>query len=127
MKLAEGIRKHGFRSWHERELLLTFGWLALALVFAVVAFGALERLLGGAAWPLMVRSVVVMLAASAALFVTLRRFARGMARTQSTASQALCPSCGEFGRLAIVNEDRNGQWVKVRCRGCSHEWVIEDA
>lgn len=127
MRLAEGIRRHGFRSWHERELLLTHGWLALALVFAVVAFGALERLLDGSAWPGAARSFVVMLAAGAALFVTLRRFILGMARTQSTGSQALCSGCGEFGRLEVLSEDDSGRHVRVRCRGCAHAWLIEDA
>jgi hypothetical protein len=126
MRLADGIRKYGFRSWHERELLLTFGWLALALVFAVVAFGALERLLEGSGGWLMVRSVLVLLASGAALYVTLLRFLRGMAHSQSTGSQALCAGCGEFGRLAIVSEDRDGKWLRVSCRGCGHEWVIED-
>jgi hypothetical protein len=126
MRLAEGIRKYGFRSWHERELLLTFGWLALALVFAVLAFGALERLLEGAGRLLMAWSVLVLLAAGAALYLTLLRFVRGMAHSQNTGSQALCAGCGEFGRLDIVKEDRDGHWVRVRCRGCAHEWVIED-
>lgn len=127
MRLAEGIRKHGFRSWHERELLLTHGWLALALVFGVVAFGALERILDGSPWPGVARSAAVMFAAGAALAVTLRRFVRGLVRTQRTGSQALCPGCGEFGRLEVLSEDHSGSHVRVRCRGCAHEWGIEDA
>lgn len=126
MRLAEGIRKHGFRSWHERELLLAHGWLALALVFGVVAFGALERILDGSPVPGLARSMAVMLAAGAALAVTLHRFARGLARTQHTGSQALCAECGEFGRLDVLGEDHSGRHVRVRCRGCALEWVIDD-
>jgi hypothetical protein len=30
MKLAEGIRKHGFRKWYERELLQSHAHMLLA-------------------------------------------------------------------------------------------------
>ncbi len=126
MKLADGIRKHGFCSWHERELLLSHGWLVLTLLLGFLAFGSLEVILSGAGGLVLLRTTVLMLAAGAGVIVTLHRFLLGLARAQKTSSQAVCSQCEAFGRLQVIAEDREHTWVRVRCRGCGHEWVIED-
>ena len=35
MKLADGIRKHGFRKWYERELLQSHAHLVLTFLCAM--------------------------------------------------------------------------------------------
>ena len=126
MKLADGIRKHGFCSWHERELLLSHGWLVLTLLLGFLVFGSLEVILSGAGGLVLLRTTVLMLAAGAGVIVTLHRFLLGLARTQKTSGQAVCSQCEAFGRLQAIAEDREHTWVRVRCRGCGHEWVIEE-
>jgi hypothetical protein len=126
MKLAEGIRKHGFRDWHERQLLLSHAWLVLTLLCGFVAFGSLEMILSGAEGLALLRSTILMFAAALGVMVTLRRFVLGLARSHQTSSAAMCGECGEYGRLQVVSEDRAQTWVRVRCKGCGHEWVIED-
>jgi hypothetical protein len=126
MKLADGIRKHGFCSWHERELLLSHGWLVLTLLLGFVAFGSLEAILSGAEGIGLLLSTVLMLVAGMGVIVTMHRFVLGLARTQKTSSQAVCSECEQFGQLRVIAEDREQTWVRVRCRGCGHEWVIED-
>ena len=125
MGMADGIRKHGFCSWHERLLFGSFAWLALVLLCGVAALGALEVLIGASRWSHGAASAVVILASGAVGIVALQRFASGLLQAQVAASQAICGQCQVFGRLAIVAEERDGAWLRVRCRGCGHEWVME--
>jgi hypothetical protein len=125
MGVAKGIRKLGFHAWHERELLLGFGWMVVLLLCAVVAFAALETLIESSGWNESARSTVVILSAGAFGIVSLHRFLMALARVQSAASQAICRQCEVFGRLRVIAHDDAGTWVRVSCRGCAHEWVMD--
>ncbi len=124
MGLAEGIRKHGFRSWHERELLGSFAWMTLLVLAAIVAFAALEALITTQAWGDRAKSALVIAGAGAVGVVAMHRFLQQLAYAMKTSSQATCQQCETFGHLAVVAEERAATWVRVRCRKCNHEWVI---
>lgn len=126
MKIADGIRKHGFSAWHERMLLSGHGWLLVSIVSAVFAFGALEALLKGGDWPVMTTNALVFAGLGPVTILSLHRFLRHLVRAQKISSQATCAECETFGQLGVVTEDRAHRWVRVRCRKCAHEWVIED-
>lgn len=125
MGVAKGIRKLGFRSWHERELLLGFGWMAILLLCAIVAFAALETLITSDSAVSHVKSATVILASGAVGIIGLQRFVAALAQVQSAASQAVCKQCKEFGRLRVVADDTAGTWLRVSCRGCAYEWVMD--
>jgi hypothetical protein len=124
MNLADGIRKRGFRTWHERELFLSFGWMILLLLCGVAALAALEMLINRRGWTDGALSVLVIMASGAIGIVALQRFLSGLVRAQTAAEQATCAQCHTFGRLSVIAEDPAGAWVRVRCRGCAHEWRI---
>jgi hypothetical protein len=124
--LADGIRKHGFRTHHERELLSSCGWLVLCLVAAVAAFGALEAVLQRSGWPDRLGFALAAFGCGAVVLTTLRLFLRQLARAQVAASQAVCERCGSYGRLKVVDAPRAGGWVRVGCRQCGHEWTMDD-
>jgi hypothetical protein len=126
MGLADGIRKHGFRAWHERELLAGHGWLVLTLLCGVVAFAALESLLKSNGWAEHAMNALIILVVGGIGLAALRRFLFMLVRAQKASSQATCPGCTVFGRLAVVAEDRTETWVRVRCRACAHEWSIDE-
>ena len=126
MKLADGIRKHGFIRWHERELLLGHGWLALALLAAVMCFTALElifddtggmssRVFGALAFALLALLTVHLL----------NRFFVHLVAAQRASAQAVCPHCATFGRLLLIGEDFGHGRVQVRCRKCATEWTMD--
>jgi ribosomal protein S27E len=125
MNLAAGIRKHGFRRWHERALLVSHGWLVVALILGVMAFAALESLLQGPSLGRQLLQGLIGVATAGGAAWALYRFLVGLAFTQRASSQASCNTCGTFGRLAVVDESRDDAWIRVRCRQCEHEWVIE--
>jgi hypothetical protein len=126
MGLADGIRKHGFVSWHERVLLIGHGWLVLTLLCGFVAFAALEMMLISDTWVDQARNSFLSLAFGLATIASLHRFLRSLARAQKTAGQALCAQCQSYGKLLVVAEDNAATWARVRCRVCSHEWAIDD-
>jgi hypothetical protein len=126
MGLADGIRKRGFCAWHERELLLSHGWLVLTLLCGVLAFAALESMLNSQGWIDQAIYALLGMVAGAGGLLALNRFLSGLARAQRASSQAVCKQCETFGRLLVVAEDRAQTWVRVRCRNCAHEWAIDD-
>ena len=126
MGLANGIRKHGFRNWHERELLGSHGWLVLTLLCGVAAFGAMESMLQGQGWTARAGNALALFVAGAIGVFALRRFLYLLVRAQTAASQATCPQCATYGRLAVVAEAHAGARVRVRCRQCAHEWTMDD-
>jgi membrane protein implicated in regulation of membrane protease activity len=126
MNIADGIRKHGLSAWYERMLLIGHGWLVVSIVSAVFAFGAFEALLQGGEWLALVSNALIAAALGVVTILSLHRFLRHLARAQKISSQATCPDCATFGQLSVVTESRAHSWVRVRCRKCAHEWVIDD-
>jgi hypothetical protein len=124
MKLSDGIRKHGFRKWYERELLQSHAHLALTFLSGIGAFAAIE----GA---LRFRSVPEQLGNGAALLLctgigvwAIRRYLYLLNHAESVANQADCPACEAYGRIELMQDDPSGPDVTVRCRGCGHHWHI---
>ncbi|MBA4741484.1 MAG: hypothetical protein H2060_02100 [Azoarcus sp.] len=126
MKLAEGIRKHGFIRWHERELLVGHGWLALALIAAVMCFASLELMFDAADSGLERVFSGLAFTLFALLTVTLlNRFFARLVAAQRASAQAICPHCATFGRLTLVGEDFGHGRVQVRCRKCGAQWTMD--
>ena len=124
MSLADGIRKHGFRKWYERELLRSHAHLLLTLAGAMGLMAVLE-----AAWRLRsvqdqaLNLVAGLLCAGVGMWA-LRRYLLLLSAAEMAASQADCPSCETYGRLELVQANADGNEVQVRCRKCSHGWHI---
>lgn len=125
MRLAEGIRRHGFRKWYERQLLKSHAHLAFTFLCLVGVFAAIESMLGAQAWSERVDNIATALLCAAAGLWALRRYLHLLSRAELAAHQAECPQCKAYGRLELVESDATGERVVVRCRGCSHGWRIE--
>lgn len=125
MKLAEGIRRHGFRKWYERELLQSHAHLGLTFLCLVGVFGALDGLRGTHTWGERVEELLGALLCTAAGVWGLRRYLHLLNHAEHAAHQAECPQCKAYGRLELVQSDASGQRVLVRCRSCGHGWRIE--
>jgi len=125
MKLADGIRRHGFRKWYERELLRGHAHLVLLLCCALGIMTAIE-----AAWRF--RSLTDQLIDLGALLVcaavgvwAVRRYLYLLIHAEMVANQADCPACKTYGRLELLAADDRSESVQVRCRNCTHEWRID--
>jgi len=125
MRLAEGIRRHGFRKWYERELLQSHAHLALTFLCMVGAFAALEAGLRNRAPLDQVINIASLLACAGAGVWALRRYLFLLTHAESVANQADCGQCKTYGRLELLQSDASGEAVQVRCRQCGHVWRID--
>lgn len=124
MKLAEGIRKHGFRKWYERELLQGHAHLALTFICMIGVFAAFEAATTFRSWGDQAVDLAGGLLCTATGLWALRRYLYLLAHAEAAANQADCPQCKTYGRLELMRSDASGEEVQVRCRKCSQLWQI---
>lgn len=124
MKLADGIRKHGFRKWYERELLQGHGHLVLAFLSSVGLLAAFEGLFSfhGLADKLMDLASIALCGAVG--IWSLRRYLFLLMHAEAVAHQAQCPACQTYARFDM--EQERPRQLTVRCRHCQHRWQIDD-
>ena len=124
MKLAEGIRKHGFRKWYERQLLQSHAHLALTFLCLVGVFAAFEGLTRFRSWSDQATDLAAIGLCGATGLWALRRYLFLLSTAEATAHQADCPQCQAYGRLELMQASPDGEQARVRCRGCGHVWDI---
>ena len=125
MKLAEGIRRHGFRKWYERELLQSHAHLALTFLSLVGIVAAFEGITRAGSLADKAADVATLLLSGAAGLWGLRRYLYLLSHAEAVAHQAECSKCQAYGRLELLQSDASGESVQVRCRGCGHVWRID--
>ena len=125
MKLAEGIRRHGFRKWYERQLMRGHGHLVLTFLCLVGVFASFEAMRGLPDLGERLGQIASAAVCAAAGLWALRRYLMLLNVAELAAFQAECPKCKAYGRLELVESDATGNRVVVRCRGCGHGWRIE--
>jgi predicted Zn finger-like uncharacterized protein len=124
MKLAAGIRKHGFRKWYERELLAGHAHMALTFLCVIGFIGALEAASRFRDWADQLTNLFALAASGAIGLWALRRYLYLLMHAEAVAHQADCPGCGTYARFTLVHADAGGDSVGVQCRRCEHRWTI---
>lgn len=127
MRLADGIRKHGFRKWYERELLQSHAHLALTFICMAGVFGALESTGRLHSLNEQAGRLLTLLLCCAVGLWALRRYLTLLSRAESTAHQARCPGCDTYARFDLVRArraDGDADAASVRCRQCARAWEI---
>ena len=125
MKLADGIRKHGFRTWYERELLQSHAHMALTFICAIGVVAALEAASKFRGWADQLIDVTAVLICAGTGLWALRRYLYLLSHAEVVAHQATCTDCGTYGRLALVHPETQSDSVDVRCKQCARVWRIE--
>ena len=126
MKLAEGIRKHGFRKWYERELLQSHAHLVLTFFCVIGLFAAFEALGRFRSFNDQLTDIVAILICAALGVWALRRYLHLLMHAEVTAHQADCPQCKAYGRFKLDGENARDDSVQVCCNKCQHRWTITD-
>lgn len=127
MRLADGIRKHGFRKWYERELTQSHVRLVLLLLCTIGLLSSFELFSGQRPLLDQFDNLVALLLCAGIGIWALRRYLYLLMHAEAIASQAVCPACESYGRLQLIQDDEPNERVKVKCRGCAHEWHIQDS
>ncbi|MFM8345604.1 MAG: hypothetical protein ACKOJ7_08765 [Betaproteobacteria bacterium] len=123
--LAAGIRTIGFRRWYQRELLSGHAHLVLLLLAVVGVMGCLEVMPTLTAAERLLYGCYVLACAAIGVWA-LRRYLYLLMRAEAIANQANCPRCGAYGRLRLTQGPHRSGVTRVQCRGCAHEWDIEE-
>ena len=126
MRLVDGLRRHGFRKWYERELTRSHLGL-LALLLSTVGMLASVELVGRE-MPMANRlgALVLLLVCAAVAVHSMRRYFFLLLRAEDVARQAVCPQCKTFGRLTLERDEPRTESLQVTCRKCCHAWRISD-
>jgi hypothetical protein len=125
MNLADGIRKHGFRKWYERELLRGHAHLVLLLLCVLGLMMSLEAAMRFRSLPDQLIDIAAVLLCVGAGLWALRRYLYLLTHAEAVANQADCPKCKTYGRLDLLRASTSGDTVLVVCRQCRHEWRID--
>lgn len=126
MRLADGIRKHGFRKWYERELMQSHAHLLLTFLCLFGVFAAFEAYGLGAAWSEQAFDLVSILLCAGVGLWALRRYLFFLNHAETAANQADCPECKAYGRFSVESESQREGRLLVCCRKCNHRWTIVD-
>lgn len=129
MGTVEGIRKHGFRKWYERQLIEGHAYL-VTMVLAMVAMAcgyevlSLER----TAFSLLFDGCIFAGGAVVAWY-SWRRYALTMTVAEHVGAQASCPGCKHYGFRPVppVEAEAFGRPMQLlaMCRRCGTRWPID--
>jgi Zn ribbon nucleic-acid-binding protein len=120
-RLADGVRRVGFRKWYERELLSSHAHMVLTLLASIAMIASFEAFRGASVPEKLMNVGFVIVSALIGLWA-LRRYLFLLMRAEYVANQANCPACSEYGRFEVIAD--NQDQTRVRCRKCAHEWII---
>jgi len=130
MNLADGIRKHGFRKWYERELIQSHLHLVLTVLSAFGLLAAFEAL-GGSSGLTRLANLAGIGACGVIGVWAIRRYLYLLMHAESLANQANCPSCRTYARFDLAadapppsRQPDEGAPLRVRCRQCGQHWMI---
>ena len=134
MEPAAGIRKLGFKRWFERQLIESHVYLVTVFLCLILVFAVFEQLrshTGGLERALM---YAAMIGGGALGLLSWNRYRVILFRALRLAERSTCKDCGAYARFSVLDstrariediaDDRDGLWLKVKCKTCGHEWTM---
>jgi Zn ribbon nucleic-acid-binding protein len=135
MRVADQIRRLGFRRWYERQLVEGHAYLVIAFLALILLLAGVEGLdLARRSPGYYVVILAVAAAAGVVVVVGWRRFNVLLQRAELFAAGANCPQCKTWGKFDVVSEEHSPpdapvesgtpHWLRVKCRHCGADWRI---
>ena len=122
-RLADGIRKVGFRKWYERELMTSHAHMVLCLLCTIALMASFEAFHGASVTEKLMDTAFIIVCAAIGLWA-LRRYLFLLMNAEMIANQANCQPCGKYGLFTVLLEDRQTGATRVQCKYCQHVWDI---
>ena len=115
------VQQLKFKTWHERQLYMSFAWLVSCLMCGFLFATVVEFVAKYSSGIFTIISLVALYGIGIAAIELFRRFWMKFAFTQYCASAATCTGCGSYGLFTV----RVDTWpIYARCQKCDHRWVI---
>jgi hypothetical protein len=136
LSVAPGIRKLGFRRWHERQLIEAHASLVTAFLCVIAVAVCLDqfRWRDAGAKPLIMLALIVVGVVLG--FKTVVFYFKVLFRAEHFAMQAVCDVCKAYGLLEVMaaapcrspdlSNAGSDDWLQVRCRKCGHGWTMHE-
>lgn len=135
MKVADDIRRLGFRRWYERQLIESHAYLVTAFLALILLLAGMEGLQKLRDSPMFYVVIIVIAAGAGTLmYIAWRRFSVLLSRAEIFAEGAKCPQCQTWGKFEVIAtesetpedppESGRPHWMRVRCKQCRHDWRI---
>ena len=135
MTPAEGIRKHGFRNWYERQLIESHVYFITGFMSAVLVMALLEDINLRGPGPLSKAALAVVIGAALLTAVAMRRYFSVLMRAEFIAEHCVCAQCRSYGGIRVIDASKveadaveaedSTPWMHVACRKCAHEWRVD--
>jgi hypothetical protein len=129
MGTIEGIRKHGFRKWYERQLVESHVWLVTMLLSIIMMASGFELLTVKESVVDLVYDALLVVSGAAISWYSWRRYATTMLVAEYVGHQAVCPSCTRYGFRPVPVSEQEGPARPLQliasCRRCGHRWPID--
>lgn len=122
-RLADGVRRFGFRKWYERELLSSHAHMVLTLLCAISLMAIMEVFHDAGRDAKLLDATLFVISAVVGCRA-LRRYLYLLTHAELVAKQAQCGSCGTYARFEVVGENQHDGRTAVCCRQCRHQWTI---
>jgi len=132
MSIADGIRKFGFRRWYERQLIEAHACLVTAFLGVIMIAVCLDEFRWRDAGMKPVIMLGLVIAGIVLCVKTVRAYFTMLFRAERYAQQSVCGRCNVYAGLHVVSaphadaESTAGEWLRVRCRKCGHDWTMSD-
>jgi ribosomal protein L40E len=132
MSSADGIRKHGFRSWYERQLIEGHAWFVTGFFCLILIAASLEHLQLRASVAEALLLIALVGGGLALCLLSLQRYRSALTRAEHLAEQSVCARCRAYGALRVVASGPDDPaagpaWLRVSCRKCGHQWRMDEA
>jgi hypothetical protein len=134
MQAAPGIRKLGFRRWFERQLIESHLYLVTSFLCLIAAMALAEELSFRAGGLRPAVLVLLMCAIGVLGVFALNRYLGMLFRALQLSQHSICGKCQAYARFNVLDSgprepdeaaERDLSWLKVKCRKCGHEWMME--
>jgi hypothetical protein len=121
LEAARSIARLGFKRWYERQLIESHAWLITCLLCGIAIAASLEMVnfkdLGATTVTL-----AFVFVAGLIILHGFQRYRVIMMLAEQLASHSVCGGCQAYARFRALDENPR---MKVQCRKCGHEWVID--
>ena len=134
MQPSFGIRKLGFKRWFERRLIESHVYLVTCFFCLILVLAAFEDLSARAGYERAVMLALIV-GGGALGILSWDRYRLILFRALQLSARSTCGRCGAYARFNVLDSARaeshdtdevqEGSWLKVKCRNCGHEWIME--